>query len=253
LLAYIQKSLTEADGAMAARAQREPVPTERLSTKVRPAFGQLEENRTLTNLIVNHGLSGLLGDDNCFDIVRVRPNPKPTDLDSLKTLFGGSPGQLANPGPNILYDLLSDDVWQSYKVYEMVTCSGDDFTVSIFPDGTSLSDMRDGYGDQINLLDPGTSWKLDLRLAAEDPDYIEGLELSGDGNHKLIVTFQTLREPPHSHRELESELLKVGDSLLWMEYDDDEDLSSWPEASQLSSILLGGDGEFERILYHRDT
>jgi hypothetical protein len=262
LLAYIQKSLTEADGAMAARAQREPVPTERLITKVRPAFGQLEENRTLTNLIVNHGLSGLLGDDNCFDIVRVRLNPKPTDLDSLKTLFGGSPGQLAKPGPNILYDLLSDGDWQSYKVYKMVTCSGDDFTVSIFPAGTSPPDMRAVFGgpaaavgghlgrQQINLLDLGTSWNLDLRLAAEDPDYIEGLELSGDGNHKLIVTFQTLREPPHSHRELESELLKVGDSLLWMEYDDDEDLSSWPEASQLSSILLGEDGEFERILYH---
>ena len=120
--------------------------------------------------------------------------------------------------------------------------------------------MRDDMSPpEINLLDPGNSWALDLsyygEFGEEDPDYIEGLELSGDENHKLIVTFQTLGEGPHAHRKLESELLKVGkldQSLLWTEYDDD-DLSSWPEASKLSSILLGEDGEFERILYHRDT
>ena len=245
LLAYIQKRLTLMD----------PVPAPPISGKVLPAFGQLEERRTLTEIIVNrkfnpNGLSGLLGDDNCFDIVRVRRNPKPTDLDSLKTLFGGSPDQLANPCPNIWCDL--DGLWQPCKVYRIIACGTNDFRVSIFPDETSPSEMRDDMSPpEINLLDPGNSWALDLSYYEEDPDYIEGLELSGDENHKLIVTFQTLGKGPHAHRELET--LKIGkldQSLLWMEYDGDEDLSSWPEASQLSSILLGGGKQFERILYH---
>ena len=240
LLAYIQKRLTLLDGEdNVPVVQHGPV----FSGEVRPAFGQLEERRTLTNLIVNHGLSGLLGDGNCFDIVRVVRNPKPTDLDSLKTLFGGSPGQLAKPCPNIFCDLGRGR--QPYKVWKVITCSND-FTVSIFPLDTSSSYMRDTVSPpEINLLDPGNSWDLDLSHYGEALDYIEGLELSGDENHKLIVTFQALREQPHADRELET--LKIGQSLLWTEYDDD-DLSSWPEASKLSSILLGDENEFADIL-----